>query len=317
MVVVSADPEVGLEQVVGAALVGDPGAADVDAAPEQATLLGVGDRLARARHLDLAQLLRPVDGGEVQVDRRRVAVEALDRTDRRDRVQPGPDPAAPDQDPVVVADRGQRPQVRLGGRRPLVGKPRRDHVDQRPQRGVGVDHRRVEQPVAGQHPQPQVALALRGADDEVGAGEVGDRVRGDHGGPAALRAPAATAVAFRGLDHDRVVEVGDVAGLEPREGVQQVRRQPLGDDDVVITGGGEQALVVLGGGVEQGDRGFVERALGRRHGHLTAGRGDRSRQLQAADPGASHALADRLPADEQDPGHRDPRSRARSSPASR
>ena len=252
------------------------------------------------------------------MDRRLAVGQSLDHPDRRQRVQPRPDPAAPDEDPVVGPDLGPRAQKRLACLRGLGRQPRRHDVDQLAKAAVAVVEVAVDQVVTGEHPEPVVALAIARADDEIGAGEVGDRVRGDDRRPASLRARGPGAIPLGGLDHDRVVEIGDVAGVQPGQRVEQVRRQALGDDDVVVLDRGHEPRVVLRGGVDHLDAQVLHHACLRgRDGDLAARLGDHLGELHRADRGSRHPQADRLSADEQHPSHRDLPTRARSSAASR
>ena len=223
-------------QVARSLVVGDPAVADVDALSEQPAFLGVGHRLVGVGHLRGAQRLRPVDRREVQVDGRLVVGQPLDRPDRGQSVEPRPDPSAPDEDAVVGTDLGPLSQQRLSAVRGLIRQSRRHDVDQVAKPAVALVQVDLDQVVAGEHPEPVIALALAGAEYEVGAGQVCDRVGGDDARPAALRPQRPGAVALGGLDHDRVVEVGDVAGVHPGQRVEQVRRQALGDDHVVGLG---------------------------------------------------------------------------------
>ena len=176
----------------------------------------MGDRLGAGRH-DVPGLDgRPADAHEAEVRPRTgrgpAVLEERHGVDHGDRVEPVPDPPAPQDDPVLGLDpRPDAADRRARALRRLCGHAERDDVDQRPHRAVALVVGDVEQALAGHQAEPEVALLLAGADDVVGGGAVRDRRVIDH----RLQAPAAglgtIAHALEDLHHRRVVEVGDEA----------------------------------------------------------------------------------------------------------
>jgi hypothetical protein len=236
--------------------------------------------------------------------------QPLHRLHRRDGVQPAPHAAAPDEHAVAVSDRRERGAQRArrdGWRR--LRDPERDDRDQRPQRRVARVVVGADQAPQRHAAEPQVALALVGADDEVGGGAQRDRARDDPPVDLALRAWGPARHPGKHLDHDRVVEVGD----EPRpagEALQRDRRQLLRDHDVVLARGGDERLHVGHARGDVPEPRIGERARSGRRQRDVARPGQRARQLVGADRRAGHARADRLGGDDE---HRRPHPRSASS----
>ena len=127
--------------------------------------------------------------------------------DERERVQPVPDPAAPEDDARVGGDAGMATlQAGPGLRRP-GGKADPHDVDEPAQALVVAVGARVHPAVRGEDPQPEVALPLAAAQEEVP--EL-DAFVGDAHGVAVdplLRLDALVEVVVEVLEHERVVEV--------------------------------------------------------------------------------------------------------------
>jgi hypothetical protein len=254
---------------------------------------------ARALEPELARQRDRAGGGAVlvaRVDRRAlepqedevdVVGQEGDSADRGRGVEPVPDAAAPQQDAVVRADRGERrPDRRRVRRAGRIGRhPERhdDHVVER----VG-----LEQLAQRQAAEPEVALALAGADDEVSGGQVR---RGGARHDAAQAGARGGGLLARGLDHlddGRVVEVDGESGRLAPDAVEQARRQQLRDDHVVLAHRRGQRVVVGEPGLQQRDAVVGELARRRSGERDAAVRSQRARQLIGADRRSRHPLAD-------------------------
>ena len=130
--------------------------------------------------------------------------------DRRGRVEPAPDAAGPEQHAVVRADAGQdalHDAAPAPGGRGSSGMPK--GTTSISDRSVG--SRRygpeVDQAVHRHAAEPQVALALARADDEVGHRALGQRAHADQALDAPLGARRLAGHRLEHLHDDRVVEV--------------------------------------------------------------------------------------------------------------
>ena len=157
---------------------------------------------------------------------------------------------------------------------------------------VAVDVDEPRQPHAA---EPQVALLLAGADDEVGDGALAE-----HGlRRAACGALLALADRLEDLDHLRVVEVGHEADGQASDVAQELGREPLGDDDVVAAHGVEERLEVGEPGLEQRHRRVADVAGPRGRERDLAVRRERARQLERPDRRARHRGPDGLGGDDE------------------
>ena len=210
-----ADADVGVEQPAPALLVGDPVVVEVHARALEAELAGERDG-ARGRPVLVARVdRRALEAQEDEVD---VVGEQGGGADRGRRVEPVPDAAAPQQHAVLGADGGQRlPDRRRVGRARRRARDAERHDDEALQR-VG-----LEQLAQREAAEPEVALALARADDEVGGGQVR---RGGPGDDAAQARAGGGGLAARRLDHlddGGVVEVDGEAGRQPPDAAEQAR----------------------------------------------------------------------------------------------
>ena len=204
----------------------------------------------------------PLDAHEEQVHGPALRGQPLDGPDRGERVQPAPQPASPQQHLVVGADPGPHALEHLlpvHGRR-RSGRPkgttsRNDAVGAVVAVGVQVDQAR--EPDAA---EPQVALLLAGADDEVGHRALGGDGAGQAPGQAVLARRAGVGQRLQQFDDQGVVEVGHVADGQLLHVAQQLGGQLLGDHHVVAAQRLEQRLEVLGRGLHQLDPLLLERA---------------------------------------------------------
>ena len=153
------------------------------------------------------------------------------------------------------------------------------------------------------HPaEPEVALALARADDEVGGGALGERSVADELLDPALRARWACGDRLEHLDHDRVVQVEHQPDRHAGEPAEQRRRQLLRDQHLVRARRRDESVEVLHARLDQAHSG-VGRAAGRRRGqrHVVLRR-EGTRQLGGADRRTRHSLADGLRRQDQDGG---------------
>jgi hypothetical protein len=85
---------------------------------------------------------------------------------------------------------------------------------------------------------------------------------------------------------------------------QELGRELLGDEHVVLARRAEQGVEVGEAGLEQRHARVRQVARGRcGQGRGVAGGGQGARELQRADRGAGHALAHRLGGEDEDPAH--------------
>ena len=151
--------DVGLEQPVGAILVGNPVLVEEDHPVEQAQLLGQPP--GRGDHPELWRVPVWVGGAHEDQAQLRVAAAGIGHSaDQRQRVQPVVDRAG-EQDQVVVADPRDHPAH--GGRpldRRFLGKAKGDQVDQRAHRGVAGEGLRIDPVERAQGPNPVIELLL-------------------------------------------------------------------------------------------------------------------------------------------------------------
>jgi hypothetical protein len=283
--------DVGLDQEVGAAVVGGALLDEHDMAAEDIEVQG-----GLLRALGHARA-RPVDGGRQhdQAEVRAVVGGGGDGADEREGVLPVLDAPRPGQHEVVGADAGHHPaQCPSGLRRRRLRDARRHDGEQAPQGGVGIERGGVHAPEPRQLPQPEVALLAARADDEVGATQMAVQ-RLDVGGGDVRRAgtrPGAREVR-------RVVQVqdhGQVAGADLREAIEH---EPVADDDIAAT---ELRVDRVGGRDRRDERGVVPPWwLRAGQGHVVVD-GELPRHLPRADAAGVHLLADLVGGDEQHPG---------------
>ncbi len=212
---------------------------------------------------------------------------------RGEGIEPGPEAASPQDDPVLGADARPHPfHPRACPDGGCIGQPVGDHVHQAAQGGIVLEDGPVD-PAAGlQEAQPPVPLALAGADEEITPG-VG------HG--QGLLDGRFISAQGQGLRHERVVAVDDqrdVALLEKGK-----PGQPEGRDEHRP---GSLRFLAEGLAVGEGVAHKAERGLtipggplrrGQDHGELPAqllGQGG------VADPGAGHAGPHHVVTDDQD-----------------
>ena len=306
VVVVGGDAEVGLQQPRPPLRVGDPVVVDVHALAQQSQRLGVGQRPRRAR--DRVHRLEPgpLEPLEDQVHGGVEVVQARHRVDAGDGVQPVPDPAAPQQHAVVGADpRPRALQHRRRRRSRWLGRqPERHHVDERAQARVGAVAVQRDQPVQREPAQPQVALLLGRADDEVGSCAHGQRRQRGQRLRAPLRRARAVPHRLQHLHRARVVEVGHEPDRQPPHVAQHLRRQLLGHEHVVV-GRRRQHAVEVGEARLQQRHPVVGQHAGCRGGQRrrVACARQRPRDLERPDGRARHALAHRLGGQHEDAAH--------------
>ncbi len=253
------------------------------------------------------------------------AAQHLDGADRRERVEPAPDAAAPDEYAVVRVDTRPGRCGRGRGSR-IVRDPEGHHVDQRAPARVAAIAGRVEQAPEDHPAEPEVALPLARADHEVGGGQAGEHAeRRDPLRPPCL-GERLGAGGLEHLDRQRVVEVEDDADRRAGEPPQQLAGQALHDDDVVARGRSGEGVVVAHAGLEQIQASHLGLGLGRLGGgpcgagiwqsgraragqvaragsgerHLALPR-ERSRQLVCPDRRPGHRLPHWLRRDDQHP----------------
>ena len=109
----------------------------------------------------------------------------MDGADHRERVEPVPDSARPEQDLVARADPGHDAAQRRAWFRRLRVDTEGDDVDERAQRRVARVARAIEASRARQCAEPEVALLLARADERVSCREcdfLGEAVQLGHRG---------------------------------------------------------------------------------------------------------------------------------------
>ena len=298
MLEVRRDADIRVQKVVRALAVGDPALVEEDVATRQAELAGQLLRLEGHPHVrDIG--VGVLEAHKEQPHLRMGVLEPVDRADEGQRVEPVVDPPAP-QDHLVL-----RPDPRYGALdgvagllRGRLGDPERDDGDQRVEAPVLVVHLRVDPPLTGELPEPEVALLDRGAQQEVGAPQL---VVEHPGGLANGRgAPDGSQVAglLELLQMERVVDVRDQdrrAGIEPGRRLEQ---EALEDDHVRPIGQRAQRGDPDGGeDLEVGMR-RSHRARGRQSHVVLGGKG--LRYLPGADRRPGHPVQQRLAGDDED-----------------
>ena len=288
---VRGDRAVGVEQPVGALLVGHPLVVERDHGAEQPQLLRQGARLRR-RPLGLAARRA---AHEHEPQSRASRRELRHRADRGGRVEPVPDAAVPEHELLVAAARADPAALRRLGRH-----AERDDVQHRAQRRVIVVALGREQALGEHRPEPQVALLLRRAHDVARVAQRGeDAVQRQRPGDAPHRARAARQ-RLQQLERLRVVEVGHEAGARAPDRGRDVRPRRLRDDHAGPRQLGTQGPRV--GAVER-DHGQLElrqRLVAARAGeHDVRVAGQRPPELIGADRRPGHAGGERLGGDQQ------------------
>ena len=237
------DAEVGLQQPRAALGVRHPAVVEVHAAALEPELRAPARAPPRWRRARRARQRRPPDAEEDEVD---VVGQERHGADRGRRVEPVPDPAAPQQDARrrPAGERGAQPAARA----PAAAAGTPNGTTSRPAARRARPSSRAQE----RHPaEPQVALALGRADHEVGRREVrGGGAARDRAEPrrAPRRAGAAPPRAPRRRSGCRGRRRAGRGRATPR---QQPRRQQLRDHDVVRRERGEQRVVVGEPGLEQ------------------------------------------------------------------
>ena len=238
------------------------------------------------------QQRRALDALEHEHD---VVRQSRDRADRGRRVEPVPDPAAPQQH-ARVRGHQHAAQHRLRARRRRL-RPDPERHDREAVERVGLQRLPPRQDA-----EPEVALALARAEREVGRRQMRRRGAPDDAVQPRPRRRRLRARGLDRLDHGRVVEVDHEPGRLLPDPPEQARREQLGDDDVVLADGADQRVVVHQPGLQQPQPGGLPRQRAPR------GRGERDRrvggeragELVGADRRPGHTSADRFCGDDED-----------------
>jgi hypothetical protein len=185
-----------------------------------------------------------------------------------------------------------------------IAEPERHDVDDRPVRAIAAVGLEIDEAGEAQPADPQIPLLLAGADDEVGHRALSEHHARQAPEDALLVRHAGVRHGLEELDDQRVVEVGHVPHGQLRHGAQELRRQLLGDHDVMASHGPEQDVEVLPRGGQPLDARVVDHA-GRRRGQrdLAVPR-EHPGQLERADGRTGHRAAHRLARDDENPRQR-------------
>ncbi len=232
-VAMRAHPNICLGEPGEALVIRHPGSVEEDRAPIEPELCRERDGLIGHRHLaDRAARMRQPE--EQQLDVASGLRETCDGADDGQRVEPVPDPTAPEQQAVGRLD----PRQHSFHRRPRCGRSRvdaeRHDGDERRQGRIVCVGLRGHSPERRERPQPVIALPVAGAEKRVSE-QKRDACRGDDLVVANALQPIACLLFGEeggGLHECRRIEIEDQPDACPAQPSYQAERQGLRHDDV-------------------------------------------------------------------------------------